>query len=125
MRRLAAAAAVLVLAGCGGSDQAAAPVPSGPPVSELRIGLSEYDLQLSAGALRPGTVTVTATNVGSTGHDVRFLQRRKVIGAVEVLSPGTQQTIELQVVPGTPVYLDCSVGGHAEAGMTGAIAVTS
>lgn len=98
-------------------------MPSGPPVSELRIGLSEYRLQLSAGTLRPGQVTVTATNAGSTGHDVRLLQDGKVLGQVEVLSPGRDQTISVEVAPGAPVELDCSVGGHAEAGMTTSIAV--
>ena len=118
-----AAAAALVLTSCGGGAQTATPVPSGPPVSELRIGLLEYRLALSAGALRSGSVTAVVTNAGSTGHDVRFRQGEKVLGATEVLSPGGRQVLRVDVAPGLPVQLDCTVGGHAEAGMHTAIAV--
>lgn len=123
MKALAPAACALLLAGCGGGGEPAAPTPSGPPVSELRIGMSEYQLQLSAGALRPGAVTVIGTNAGSTGHNVRLRQGGKELGSTEVLSPGKSQTITVQVAAGAPVQLDCTVTGHAEAGMVAGIAV--
>lgn len=122
MRAAAAAACLLSLAACGGNEPAA-PVASGPPVSELRIGLSEYQLQLSAGALRPGEVTVTGTNAGSTGHDVRLRQGGQELGRTEVLSPGRSQTITVRVAADLPVELDCTVTGHADAGMVAAVAV--
>ena len=115
--------AVLVLTGCGSGAETSAPVPTGPPVSKLRIGLLEYRLALSADALKSGTVTATVTNAGSTGHDVRLRQNDKVIGATEVLSPGAKQTLRVEVAPGVPVKLDCTVGGHAEAGMSTTISV--
>ena len=114
---------ILVLTGCGSGAETSAPAPTGPPVSELRIGLLEYRLALSADALQPGTVTATITNAGSTGHDVRFRQGGKVLGASEVLSPGGTQTLSLELAPGVPVELDCTVGGHAEAGMRTTLAV--
>ena len=113
---------LLVLTGCGGAETSA-PVPTGPPVSELRIGLLEYRLALSADALQSGTVTATVTNAGSTGHDVRLRQNGKVIGNTEVLSPGGKQTLRVDVAPGVPVELDCTVGGHADAGMRTVLAV--
>lgn len=113
----------LLLAGCGSGATTSAPAPSGPPVSELRIGLLEYRLALSAGTLQPGPVTVTITNAGSTGHDVRLRQGDEVLGASDVLSPGGKQVLELDVAPGEPVALDCTVGGHAEAGMHTVLAV--
>jgi hypothetical protein len=113
---------LLVLTGCGGGETSA-PVPTGPPVSELRIGLLEYRLALSADALQSGTVTATVTNAGSTGHDVRLRQNGKVIGNTEVLSPGGKQTLRVDVAPGVPVELDCTVGGHADAGMRTLLAV--
>lgn len=115
--------AALVLTGCGSGVETSAPVPTGPPVSELRIGLLEYRLALSADALQPGTVTMTITNAGSTGHDVRLRQGGTVLGATEVLSPGRKQTLRVDVAPGVPVKLDCTVGGHAEAGMHATLAV--
>lgn len=114
---------LLVLTGCGGGAETSAPVPTGPPVSELRIGLLEYRLALSADALQSGTVTVTVTNAGSTGHDVRLRQNGKVIGTTEVLSPGGKQTLRVDVAPGVLVELDCTVGGHAGAGMRTVLAV--
>ena len=113
----------LLLTACGSGAESSAPVPSGPPVSELRIGLLEYRLALSAGALRAGPVTVTITNAGSTGHDVRLRQGEKLLGATEVLSPGKKQVLRFDVAPDVPVKLDCTVGGHAEAGMHTMIAV--
>jgi hypothetical protein len=115
--------AVLVLTGCGNGAETSAPVPTGPPVSELRIGLLEYRLAMSADALQPGVVTATVTNAGSTGHDVRIRQNGKVIGITEVLSPGGKQTLRVDVAPGVPVELDCTVGGHAQAGMRATLAV--
>lgn len=116
-RAAAALAAVLVLAGCGSAAQSSAPVPSGPPTSELRVGLLDYRLALSGGTLLPGTVSVTATNAGSTGHDLRLRQGDRVLAATAVLPPGGGETLRVDVQPGEPVRLDCTVGGHAEAGM--------
>lgn len=124
-RRFAIALVVLlVLTGCGSGARSAAPVPSGPPTSDLRVGLLEYRLALSAGALRPGTVIVTATNAGSSGHDLRLRQGDRVLGNTQVLSPGGSAVLRVDVQPGEPVQLDCTVAGHVEAGMHATLAVT-
>lgn len=115
-------ATALAVAGCG-TGGPAAPVPTGPPTSELRIGLQEYRLQLSASALRPGPGTVTVTNAGSTGHDVRLRQGDRVLGATRVLSPGQREVLTIEVGRTGQVALDCTVSGHAEAGMTASLAV--
>jgi hypothetical protein len=120
---VAASAAVLVLTGCGSGAQSSAPVPSGPPTNDLRVGLLEYRLALSAGALAAGSVTITATNAGSSGHDLRLRQGDTVLGATSVLSPGEREVLRVDVQPGVPVRLDCTVGGHAEAGMHATLAV--
>lgn len=80
----------LAVSGCG-TGTPAAPVPTGPPTSELRIGLQEDRLQLSAGALLPGPARLPVTNSGSTGHDVRLRQSDRVLGATRVLSPGERE----------------------------------
>ena len=121
----AALVMVLVLSGCASGARTTAPAPSGPPVSELRVGLLEYRLALSAGTLQPGSVTAVVTNAGSTGHDVRFRQGDRVLGATEVLSPGGQQVLRVEVVPDVPVELDCTVAGHAEAGMHTTLSVAA
>ena len=121
-RRLGALLAAALLAGCSAGASPVA-VPDGPPTSELRIGLLEYRFALSAGSLRPGPVTVTVTNAGSTGHDVRFYQGEDELGATPVLSPGGRQELRFDVRPGGFVRLDCSVGGHALAGMVARLPV--
>lgn len=120
---MAALAAALVLAGCGSGAQSSAPVPSGPPTNDLRVGLLEYRLASSAGTLTAGSVTITATNAGSTGHDLRLRQGDSVLGATSVLSPGGREVLRVDVQPGEPVRLDCTVGGHAEAGMHATLTV--
>ena len=115
----------LVLSGCTSAAHTTAPVPSGPPTSELRVGLLEYRLALSAGTLRPGFVTAVVTNAGSSGHDLRFRQGDEVLGATEVLSPGGRQVLRVEIAAGQPVELDCTVGGHAEAGMHATLTVAS
>lgn len=119
--RAAALVALAALTACGGDE---APVAAGPPVSELRVGLQDFRLQLSAGALRAGPVTVTATNVGATGHDVVFRQDGRRIGGTTVLSPGRSETVTLDVRAGT-VELECTVAGHAEAGMSSRMTVAA
>ena len=127
MRRVAGTAVLVaaltaLTAGCAAGSPAA-PVPSGPPVSELRIGLQDYRFQLSAGTLRPGPVEVVVTNAGSTAHDVRLLQGEQQLAVSEVLPPGGRQTLRLDVAAEVPVLLDCTLRGHAEAGMTASLAV--
>lgn len=116
--------AVFVLTGCGSGTHSSAPVPSGPPTDDLRVGLLEYRLALSGGTLRPGTVVVTATNAGSSGHDLRLRQGDRVLGNTQVLSPGGREVLRVDVRPGEPVRLDCTVTGHAEAGMHATLAVS-
>ncbi|SEK68641.1 hypothetical protein SAMN04515665_104111 [Blastococcus sp. DSM 46786] len=120
MRRTAAAVLPLLtapalLTGCGAGG--AAPVPDGPPVDELRIGMQEYRYQLSAGTLLPGAVDVVVTNAGSSTHDVVLVQGGTTLWASDLLGPGERQTIEVEVAPGEPVLLECTVGGHSAAGM--------
>ena len=110
---------LLATAACGGEPEVAA----GPPTAALKVGLQEYDFALSAGALEPGQVTLTVTNVGSAEHDVRLRQGDRVLGASDVLPPGGRQALRVQVATGTPVRLDCTVRGHVEAGMVATLSV--
>lgn len=123
MRLLLIGAVLLTATAACGSGAPEPAAPQGPPVRELRIGLSEYRLQLSAGAVLPGAITIAVTNVGSAGHDVRLVQGDRTVGATAVLAPGAREVLEVEVAPGTMISLDCTIPGHAEAGMTGMLAV--
>ena len=67
---------------------------------------------------------MTATNAGSSGHDLRLRQGDRVLANTAVLSPGGSEVLRVDVQAGEPVRLDCTVTGHAEAGMHATIAVT-
>jgi plastocyanin len=123
MRHTAAVLLLLVLAGCGGGSVVAPP--PGPPATELRIGMIDYRFQLSAATLEPGTVTVVATNAGSSEHDVVLTEGGTELGRSDVLPPGGQQTFAVQVIAGGPVHLECSVPGHDTAGMHAEVAVAA
>lgn len=125
MRPLLAALGLLLAMGCtgGSASESSSPVPSGPPTSDLRIGLLEYRLALSSGALVTGPVTITVTNAGTAQHDVRLRQGGRVIAASELLSPGGRQVLRVVIDGGAPVELDCTVRGHARAGMRASLAV--
>jgi plastocyanin len=120
-RRAVVLLLLLLLAGCGGGSVVSPP--SGPPATELRVGMIEYRFQLSAAAVRPGTLTVVATNTGSAEHDVVLTENGTEIGRSDVLPPGGQQTFQVQVAPGGPVHLECSMPGHDAAGMHADVAV--
>lgn len=121
MRRLTAVALLLVLTGCGGGSVVAPP--AGPPAEELRVGLLDYRFQLSAATLQAGTVTVVATNAGSSEHDVVLTEDDEEIGRSDLLAPGAQQTFDVEVAAGGPVHLECSLPGHSAAGMHASVDV--
>jgi plastocyanin len=109
------------LAGCSGGSVVAPP--SGPPATELRVGMIDYRFQLSAASVRPGTVTVVATNAGSSEHDVVVTEGGAQLGRSDVLAPGGQQTFTVEVRPGGRVHLECTLPGHDTAGMHAEVAV--
>lgn len=123
LRAVLAATAAAALTGCAGAAGAPGQAPAGPPVSALRIGLLEYRLALSAAAVVAGPVSITVTNAGSAEHDVRLVQAGRTLGATAVLPPGGREVLQVQVVAGAPVELDCTVGGHARAGMVATLDV--
>ncbi len=97
--------------------------PSTAPASDEVLGELEFhafDLGFEPTSVEvdaPGRYAVTFTNDGAVFHDITFAD-----GTVVEANPGESGTGEI-VVPEEGLGYICSVPGHADAGMTGAITV--
>ena len=76
----------------------------------------------SSSARRPGTVTITMTNMSPVEHNVTVAQGSTVLGATPTFIGGTR-TLTLNLKPGTYTFY-CSVPGHRQAGMEGTLTVS-
>jgi plastocyanin len=117
--------AALTMGGCGGDDDeggggAAARLGSGEP---LEVVAREYSFQPAAVVLSGGgELTIRLDNRGSLAHNLRLLRGGEDVGGTPTFPDGETGTGEVTVEPGR-YELVCSVGDHAELGMTGELQV--
>ncbi len=124
MRRSAPtlAAVALLVAGCGGGDRPGRTV-TAPASGAVRVVAKEYSFDPSTIILRgPGTLRVTLSNEGSLAHNLKVLKDGKVIGGTESFPAGQTESARVRVERGTYEFV-CTVGDHAELGMTGTLKV--
>ena len=114
-------------AGAAGAAPAASAAPAapaapaavtGPALGELKIesvdlGFTPKDLEVAAA----GIYTVTLNNTGALQHDITFAD-----GTKGVAPAGKAIRVKVNIPAGGLTFL-CSVPGHADAGMKGAITV--
>ncbi len=112
MRRSLPVLIALAAVACSGG---AAPM-TGPAADTVRVGLTEWDIAASAGALAEGQVTLEVTNAGATAHDLR-VSGPGVETATPMLSSGDTAVLRIQVDAGDEILLWCGVPGHREQGM--------
>ena len=99
--------------------------PGAPAASAVSLaadpsGLLSYNTrQLSAKA---GTLRITLMNAGTLEHNVTIAQGSRVLGATPTFASGSR-TLTLKLAPGTYTFY-CSVPGHRQGGMEGALKVT-
>ena len=140
-RLLLTLAAVAALAGCSSADRpdldlrsvappaaaapaasaAPAPTPVGQAASTSAVEIHAFDLgfkpaELSVAAAGP--VAVTFVNDGATIHNITFADGTAITADAGKTATGTVN------VPAAGLTFLCSIPGHADAGMKGAIAVT-
>lgn len=107
--------APVVLAGC----QASSVGPTTIAMEEMRFVPNRID------AVAGEPLRVTLTNDGLQRHDLNFpsLHMPGLQGVEAILEPGETRTLTLRFDrPGTHTF-QCSLPGHAVAGMTGAVFV--
>ncbi len=98
-----------------------APAPTEPgPASATTLEIEAFDLGFTPSELTvqaAGRYAVMLMNTGQVAHDITFPG-----GEQAIAEPGASATVEVDV-PAEGLSFLCSIPGHAQAGMTGTIAV--
>ena len=125
MRRLAVPCAILLsLAGCGGGDddEPARSVTVNPN-STLRVTADEYSFDPGQVVVRgAGPVTIRLRNNGELAHNLRVERDGEDVGGTPTFGGGETQAGRVNLEHGR-YEMVCTVGDHAELGMTGELEV--
>ena len=111
-------AALAVLAGCSGSDDATAG-------TTIDVSSTAKACELSATTAKAGTVAFAVTNDGSaeTEFYVKSKDGKKIIGEVEDIGPGVTRTLKATLDEGT--YTTSCKPGMKGAGISAPFTVTA
>jgi plastocyanin len=117
--------ALLIAAGCGddgdsGTEGGAVSLKGG---TVLEVSAKEYSFSPAAVVLdAPGELRIRLRNDGSLAHNIKLRRDGDEQGGTSSLPAGDTGTATVEVKPGRYELL-CTVGDHAELGMTGELQV--
>jgi plastocyanin len=117
--------ALLAVVGCGkeesaGRDGATKPLSAG---ETLKVTGREYSFAPAAVVLNGGgALRIRLRNEGSLAHNLRLRRDGDEVGGTPVLTAGRSGSATVTVRPGRYEMI-CTVGDHAELGMTGELQV--
>ena len=117
--------ALLIAAGCGddGDSETKGGAVSLKTGSVLEVSAKEYSFSPAAVVLAgPGELRIRLRNDGSLAHNIKLLRGGDEQGGTSSLPAGDTGTATVEVEPGRYELL-CTVGDHAELGMTGELQV--
>jgi plastocyanin len=120
-----AAAAAVVLAGCGAGAGPTAgpvtPVPSGTIAIEAKE--NPYSFTPATITVPAGSVTFSVRNAGNEEHEFEILQGDNVVDEIEGIVPGLTKGLTVTLAAGDYTYI-CKLNGHNLLGMKGTLTVT-
>ena len=125
MRRLAVPCALLLAAaGCGGDDEGA---PTRTATADaggtLKVSAREYSFDPNRVVVRgAGELRIVLHNDGSLAHNIHLERDGRDLGGTPSDTSNSTRSVRLRLRPGTYELL-CTVGDHAELGMTGKLEV--
>jgi plastocyanin len=124
MRRLAVPCAIVLgLAGCGGDEDEPARSVTVNPNSTLAVAADEYSFDPGRVVVRgAGPLTIRLRNQGELAHNLRIERGGEDIGGTPTFPGGETQSGRVNLEHGN-YEMVCTVGDHAELGMTGELRV--
>ena len=116
-------ALLLLVPGCGGDDDEPGRTETTKSGETLAVVADEYsfdpeNIVLTGG----GQLTVALENTGVLAHNLRVIRNGEDIGGTPTFTGGKTREGTVVVEPGE-YELVCTVGSHAELGMTGKLTV--
>jgi plastocyanin len=126
MRRplVLAACAAAALAGCGGgADKGPARTETLRRGQVVHVSGREYSFDPARVVIAGGggRIRLRLDNRGSLAHDLRVFRGNRDLGGTPAFQGGSREAA-VRLSPGT-YRMECSVGDHAELGMTGSLHV--
>jgi uncharacterized cupredoxin-like copper-binding protein len=120
----ALAAAAIVSAGAAGAQAGPQPATSHTThgaalLARINVAASEFKFVLSKKTAKRGIVVFRVTNVGAIKHDFKISGRK-----TRMLSHGQTATLRVTFLRKGHYAYECTVPGHAAAGMKGVFTIT-
>jgi plastocyanin len=123
---LAVALCAWLLAGCGGDDDEGKEGRTATVAADqrLRVVAREYSFDPKNVVVLGGRtrLRVTLDNKGSLAHNLKLVQDDQEVGGTPTFPGGRARSATVELGPGSYEMI-CTVGNHAELGMTGRLEV--
>jgi uncharacterized cupredoxin-like copper-binding protein len=114
-----AVAAALMLSAIAAPSLVQAQVRAHAASATVTAAETEFKIKLSTKSAKPGTVTFKVTNKGTIQHDFKINGKK-----TPLISPGKSTTLKVTFKKAGSYFYECTVPGHAAAGMKGNFKIT-
>lgn len=118
-RVVPAVAAALTLSAVAAPTGVQAHATAHAAATTVNVTAKEFHFTLSASSAKPGTVTFKVTNKGHLKHDFKINGKK-----TPLISPGKSSTLKVRFTKAGSYKYECTVPGHAAAGMRGVFKIT-